>query len=74
MIWDYQGTPVPPSLVEDVCEFATRLREDAELRGRLSELLSETELRRLEERAAVIDRERVYPPPPMHRPYPWPMI
>lgn len=74
VIWDYQGTPVPPALVEDVCEFAQRLRDDAALRGQLSELLSETELRRLEERAAAIDRERVYPPPPMHRPYPWPMI
>jgi hypothetical protein len=51
-----------------------RLREDADLRAQLSELLSEAELRRLEERAAIIDRERVYPPPPMYRPYPWPMI
>jgi uncharacterized repeat protein (TIGR03843 family) len=74
VIWDYQGTPVPPALVEDVCDFATRLREDAALRAELSELLSEAELRRLEERAALIDRERVYPSPPMYRPYPWPMI
>lgn len=74
VIWDYQGTPVPPQLVEDVCNFATRLREDASFRARLSELLLEPELRRLEERAALIDRERVFPPPPMYRPYPWPMI
>jgi hypothetical protein len=74
VIWDYQGTPVPPALVEDVCEFASRLRDDPELRSRLEELLSPTELRRLEERAAAIDRDRVYPPPPMYRPYPWPMI
>ena len=74
VIWDYQGLPVPPALVEDVCDFAARLRDDGELRGRLSDLLSEVELITLEERAAEIDRERVYPPPPMYRPYPWPMI
>jgi hypothetical protein len=50
------------------------LQEDAALRAQLSELLSERELHRLEERATAIDRERVFPPPPMHRPYPWPMI
>ena len=74
VIWDYQGSPVPPLLVEDVCALATRLREDTDLRRRLADLLSEAELRRLEERAAIIDRERVYPPPPPYRPYPWPMI
>ncbi len=74
VIWDFQGTSVPQTLIEDVCDFADRLREDAALRGELSELLSEVELRRLEERAATIDRERVYPAPPMYRPYPWPMI
>jgi uncharacterized repeat protein (TIGR03843 family) len=74
VIWDFQGTPVPNALMNDVFVFAQRLRNDASLRGQLSELLSEGELRRLQERAALIDRERVYPPPPMHRPYPWPMI
>ncbi len=74
VIWDFQGTPVPPAMVEDVCDFAVRLREDTSLRQQLSEPLSEIELSRLEERAAMIDRERVYPPQPMHRPYPWPMI
>ena len=74
VIWDYQGTPVSPELVEDVCDFAKRLRDDSALRQSLSELLSETELRLLEERADMIDRERVYPPQPLHRPYPWPMI
>ena len=74
VIWEYQGAPVPPALVEDVCDFAARLRDDATLRGQLASLLSETELLRLEERAAIIDRERIYPPQPMHRPYPWPMI
>ena len=74
VIWDYQGTPVPPDLIEDTCDFAERLREDPSLRSRLANLLSERELQRLAERAAAIDRERTFPPPPPYRPYPWPMI
>jgi uncharacterized repeat protein (TIGR03843 family) len=74
VIWDYQGTPIPSSLLQDVCDFADRLREDATLRARLADLLSQRELQRLEERAAAIDRQRVFPPPPPYRPYPWPMI
>jgi uncharacterized repeat protein (TIGR03843 family) len=74
VIWDYQGTPVPQPLLQDVCDFAERLHDDEGLRSRLAALLSEPELRRLEARAAQIDRARVYPQPPPYRPYPWPMI
>jgi uncharacterized repeat protein (TIGR03843 family) len=74
VIWDFQGTPVPPDLVEDVCRFAESLRSDPELGSRMSELLSERELSRLLERAAQIDLLRVFPSPPTYRPYPWPMI
>ena len=35
---------------------------------------SAAELAKLEERVTIIDRERVFPPPPAWRPYPWPMI
>ena len=74
VIWDYQGQPVPPELVDDVCAFGERLRNDAELRESLLALLSPQEVARLEERAARIDRERVFPGPPPYRPYPWPMV
>jgi uncharacterized repeat protein (TIGR03843 family) len=74
VIWDYQATPIPAALVRDVCEFAERLRDDRALRSQLSELLSQGELLRLEQRAAVIDQMRVFPQPPPYRPYPWPMI
>ena len=42
MIWDFQGTPVPPALVDDVCAFVERLQDGTELRAELAELLSDT--------------------------------
>jgi hypothetical protein len=74
VIWDYQGQPIPPDLLEDVCGFGERLQDDASLRESLAALLSERELAALERRIALIDRARAFPPPPPYRPYPWPMI
>ncbi len=74
VIWDYQGQPVPEGLIDEVCEFGERLRRDEALRGELLALITPGELAKLEQRVAFIDRERVYPPPPPYRPYPWPMI
>ncbi|HLF78236.1 MAG TPA: hypothetical protein VJB57_12180 [Dehalococcoidia bacterium] len=74
VIWDYQGQPVPAGLVDDVCAFAERLREDESLRGLLEELLLPPEMTRLVQRAALIVPGSVFPAPPPWRPYPWPMI
>jgi len=74
VIWDFQGAPVPDALLDDVRRFGERLSTDAELCSQLEALLSEREMRRLQERAALIGASGVYPPPPQHRPYPWPMI
>jgi hypothetical protein len=74
VIWDFQGTPVPNHLVEDICHFADMLQEGTEIHAQLSELLSPHEMARFIERAAEIDARRVFPPPPPYRPYPWPMI
>jgi uncharacterized repeat protein (TIGR03843 family) len=74
VIWDFQGTPVPALLIEDVCRFAERLQNDNGFRAQMAALLSEPELERISARAAQIELRRVYPPPPTYRPYPWPMI
>jgi hypothetical protein len=74
VIWDFQGQPVPPSLLDEVRAFGDRLDSDTMLRSQLLELITEAEFARLEERVALIDRVRVYPAPPAYRPYPWPMI
>ena len=74
VIWDFQGTPIPAGLLDDVRRFGERLSTDAEPCSQLEALLSEREMRRLQERAALIVAAGVYPPPPEHRPYPWPMI
>jgi uncharacterized repeat protein (TIGR03843 family) len=74
VIWDFQGMPVPPELVDDVCHFAERLEADAGLQDQLAAQLSDLEMKRLSERASLIDKLRVFPAPPGWRPYPWPMI
>jgi hypothetical protein len=74
VIWDFQGEPVPPELVEEVCEFGQRLEADQHLRSELLRWITENELQRLQYRIEVVDRLRVFPAAPQHRPYPWPMI
>jgi uncharacterized repeat protein (TIGR03843 family) len=74
VIWDFQGTPVPPLLVEDICHLADSLQGGTEIHAQLSELLSDHEMAKLIERAALINEQRVFPAPPPYRPYPWPMI
>jgi uncharacterized repeat protein (TIGR03843 family) len=74
VIWEFQGEPVPDAMLADIQAFGQRLATDAELQASLGEMLTETELQRLRHRIEVIGRERVYPPPPPWRPYPWPMI
>jgi uncharacterized repeat protein (TIGR03843 family) len=74
VIWDFQGTPVPPLLIEDICHLADSLQGGTEIHAQLSELLSDHEMAKLIERAALINEQRVFPAPPPYRPYPWPMI
>jgi len=74
VIWDFQGQPVPDEMVEEVCRFGERLEDDQHLRSEMLRYITAGELDRLQHRIEVVDRLRVYPPPPQHRPYPWPMI
>ncbi len=74
VIWDFQGEPVPPELVDEVCEFGQRLESDLHLRSELLRWITENELQRLLYRIEVVDRLRVFPAAPLSRPYPWPMI
>jgi uncharacterized repeat protein (TIGR03843 family) len=74
VIWDFQGQQVPDHLVDEACRFDERLETDLELRGQLLRLITPAELDRLHYRLELVDRLRVFPPPPQYRPYPWPMI
>ncbi len=74
VIWDFQGQQVPDELVDEVCRFGERLESDLELRSDLLRYITESELERLRYRIDVVDRLRIFPPPPQYRPYPWPMI
>jgi uncharacterized repeat protein (TIGR03843 family) len=74
VIWEFQGQQVPLPLVEEILAFRDRLESDAGLRLELTSLISPREFEGFVERIGMIDRSRVYPPPPAYRPYPWPMI
>jgi uncharacterized repeat protein (TIGR03843 family) len=74
VIWDFQGEPVPQHLAEDVGGFRERLDGDKRLRTALLHLITEREMRKLEERAEAIAGGEVFPAPPPWRPYPWPMV
>jgi len=74
VIWDFQGQPVPAHLLADVCRLGERLESDQDFRDVLLRLITPAELERLQYRIDLVDRLRVYPPPPQYRPYPWPMI
>jgi uncharacterized repeat protein (TIGR03843 family) len=74
VIWDYQGQPVPSSLIEDVCRLGERLDGDAEFAASLGALLSEREVAAFAHRIELIGRQGRFPLPPAYRPYPWPMI
>jgi uncharacterized repeat protein (TIGR03843 family) len=74
VIWDFQGQPVPPHMLDEVCRFGERLDTDQHLRSELLRHITAAELDRLHYRIHLVDRLRVYPPPPQYRPYPWPMI
>jgi uncharacterized repeat protein (TIGR03843 family) len=74
VIWDFQGQPVPADMLDEVCRFGEKLDADQHLRSELLRHITAAELDRLHYRIHLVDRLRVYPPPPQYRPYPWPMI
>jgi hypothetical protein len=74
VIWDYEGEPVAPALLSEVCAFGERLQTDATLREELASLLLPEELTALVRRIERIDQRRRFPPVPAYRPYPWPII
>jgi len=69
VIWDFEGTVIPDSLLSDLDRLATDLPES------LSALLLPEERRALTRRVAAVARRPRYPSPDSYsHPYPWPLV
>lgn len=67
VIWDFAGTPIPPSLREDAARVADDLPD-------LAGLLDGREVAALSQRLRAVARMRTFPSPGAGRPYPWPLV
>jgi hypothetical protein len=73
VIWDFVGEAIPPPLMRDLEALDPRLREGP-LRGRLGDLLSESEVEATRARLLRLLSTGRYPEPGPGRPYPWPVV
>lgn len=73
VIWDFVGEAIPPPLMRDLEALDPRLSEGP-LRGRLGDLLSESEVEATHARLLRLLSTGRYPEPGPGRPYPWPVV
>ena len=74
VIWDFAGEELPEDLRADVAQLIKRLTEESGLRQRLADLLSETEISALGERAQSLLTSGHFPQPGLENNYPWPPV
>ena len=74
VIWEYMGEPIPAPLVHDVARFASAIEGATPVRDEMAALLSSEELLAMQERAASIVHDPVFPAPGGERPFPWPPV
>jgi uncharacterized repeat protein (TIGR03843 family) len=68
VMWDFEGMPIPESLVADLARLAVSTPVD------LHGLIDGEEIEALAARAAAIVKRPVFPPARSARPYPWPLV
>ena len=68
VIWDFEGQPIPPPLVEDIARLA------ADPPAELAPLITEAEVAAMAARAAAVARKPVFPPVRSARSFPWPLV
>ena len=68
VMWDFEGMPIPESLVSDLARFA--VSPPTEVHG----LIDGEEIEALAARAAAIVKRPVFPSARSARPYPWPLV
>lgn len=73
VIWDFAGEPIPEPILDDLAAFLAAL-QGRELEDSYRELLDPDEIKSLQQRAADLLRQQVFPTPGPGRPYPWPLV
>ncbi len=76
VVWDFTEQPIPPDILQDLCDLQARLaRADESLTVSLAELLSRRELRALRQRIDALIATGTFPQPPEDwPPVPWPPL
>jgi uncharacterized repeat protein (TIGR03843 family) len=79
VIWDFEGTPIPKDLINDIEAFAKKLspteNHPANLVVQLSPYLNKEEINALAERAKIVMKMDVFIDAEANRrPYPWPPV
>ena len=74
IIWDFQGSPVPAPLLDDLNKLLGELSSPGELAERLASMLAQQEMTALVGRLCAILKDPVYPLQHHHRSVPWPWV
>jgi len=75
VIWDYSGKPIPKTIMEDLEAFCKQLvDEEDDYTKKLTDLLSETEMRMLKIRVERLISNGVFPLPGAGPNRPWPAV
>ena len=73
VIWDFEGEPIAPALLEQLSAFLDGLRAEGGVSRQLERLLSASEAQALQDRAERLIRTGRFPPQdPYRRNVPWP--
>jgi uncharacterized repeat protein (TIGR03843 family) len=68
VMWDFEGMPIPPALLEDLARLSVSLPPELDTR------LDGEECEALAARAAAVVKRPVFPSARSARPYPWPLV
>ena len=74
VIWEFQGEPMPPDVVDGLKAVALGMQSVGDLRAQLRELLDPGELAAFHDRLESVLEDPVFPWPGLQRSVPWPPV
>ncbi|MBE2221988.1 MAG: SCO1664 family protein [Anaerolineae bacterium] len=75
VIWEFAGTPIPPSQMDALKTFQEKLTADADqIRTQLNNILNQREIIALSQRLQHLIDQGIFPHPGPGRHYPWPPV